>query len=126
MRERDVDDAQNGVWIVGDFRDWQIETPDTVGTHLLKGFDLDGDGQQRSKAAQVEVHTPIDDWAGDRPQAAGRCLDADCEQVLRDGSELRRAERASPVGTIWWMEAERIGQGHLPNANWPRAISFTE
>src|SRR5438132_2155723 len=123
---RDVDDGQNGAGIAWHFGDWQIEAAIAVRTDVLEGFDLDGDGEPRPKTPQIEVDTTVDDWAGDGPGAASRGLEADREQILGDRAELRGAERTAPVRTVWWVETlDRIEQGHLPNANRPRAISFS-
>src|SRR5436853_337841 len=88
------------VGIVADVGDWKVEIPITIRAEVLKGFDLDGNGQERSKTPQVEVDTAIDDRACNRRGPAAGGFDTNCKQILRHGPELRGRELASPVRAV--------------------------
>ena len=125
VRRRQMHHGEIARRIVADVCHWKIEIPVAIRAEMLKRFDLDRNGEQRSETPQIEVYTAIDDWAGNRRRAATCRLDAHREQILRHRSELGGRQFASPVGTMRRVEAaERIDQGHLPCANRPSTDSF--
>ena len=101
--------GEKAIGIVTDVRDWKVEIPVAIRADVLKGFDLDGNGEQGSKSAQIEVNCTIDDWTRNRRRSAGCGLKADREQVLGDRSELRGGELTSPIRAVRRIKAsERV------------------
>jgi hypothetical protein len=107
MGSRRVHQRQVAIRIILDFVEQQVEARGAVWAELPKRLHLDREGKQRAQASEVEIGASVDHGIrhGCLPTAGRR--EADGEQVLSHGAELRRRELAPPIRPARRIEASQ-------------------